>query len=75
MPSEVAVKLDLTGHRSPLGTLSVVDARAGSMKQNGALAAIAALALHALHPPTRQLAVKLRLLIDFLVERIGRVSS
>ena len=33
------------------------------------------LALYALYPPTRQLAVKVRLFIDFLVERIGRVPS
>jgi DNA-binding transcriptional LysR family regulator len=30
------------------------------------------LALHALYPPTRHLSVKVRVFIDFLVERFGR---
>ena len=33
------------------------------------------LALYAVYPPTRHLSVKVRLFIDFLVERFGRDAS
>lgn len=49
--------------------------------ESGALTAILAdytappLALYAIYPPTRHLSVKVRLFIDFLVERFGREAG
>jgi DNA-binding transcriptional LysR family regulator len=47
----------------------------GTLRRIMADYAAPALALYAIYPPTRHLAVKVRLFIDFLVERLGSAAA